>query len=412
MSRRSASKMARTAALLGGIVIGLAAGCQQRPDVVVPTLAQLPTVTPTETASRTPLPTWTFTPTNTLTPTTTPTLTDTASMTPTLTVTSSLTPTRTPTATSTPTTTATRTLLPTISPVPSNTLRPTLTHTNTRTFTPSPSYTPLPSATPVPSATPLPSETPLASPTTALPQIMQFSANFQSVTPNSPITLTWQAVADAARIDFISEQGQLVQSFAVATSGSYSAVVPGTFGRTVTFRLVVVRGGIEQAQPIFVNVVCPAPWFFGDASAISAGCASAPAQQVAGVYQQFERGFMMAFGLNGQQFVFGLANDGRYIAYASRWDGATLTPSTPPPGLLAPEGVFNWAYYNTNAPVGSWSAALGWATTASASSTRAVQFETSNAGNTPLYADSPVNAIFYFSVGAREGVPGAWQRVR
>jgi hypothetical protein len=249
----------------------------------------------------------------------------------------------------------------------------------------------------------------------AQPAIAQFGSTLGSVTPNSSLTLFWQAVGDLARIELVSAQGQVVQTTPVVPgpSGSLNVLVPGTFGRSVTYRLVVTRSGIDAVASVLINVTCTTPWFFGDGAAVpGSACAVGPAQQTDAAYQQFERGFMLAYTINGVQFVFGLTNDGRYIAYQSRWDGTTVRADQPPADRFSPQGVFNWAYYNTNAPIGSWASALGWAVTPAGSQPRSIQFEQSTQATPPFYADTPVNAVFYFSAGARDSAAGNWVRVR
>ena len=103
----------RLGVVVAALLLGLSgAACQGRPSIVIPTVAQLPTLTPTPSPRPTLPPTWT--PTFTWTPSLTPTLTPTPTTTPTYTDTPTDTP--TPTATETPTPTSTATF--TVSPIP------------------------------------------------------------------------------------------------------------------------------------------------------------------------------------------------------------------------------------------------------------------------------------------------------
>ncbi len=109
---------------------------------------------------------------------------------------------------------------------------------------------------------------------------------------------------------------------------------------------------------------------------------------------------------NGLNRVYGLqTSDSRYISYVSSWNGTTIKSDDPPSGLHSPEGVFNWAYYNTNAPVGSWNSAIGWATDESNDDARTVQFEQNS---TAFVIDAPGGIVFYFSGGDS----GTWTRIK
>ncbi len=372
------------------------------PDLnLIPTLAVLPSPVPTNTPSPT------FTPTLTPIPSATPTIMDT--FTPTLTFTPSETPSPIPTETFTPSLTFT------LSP----------TYTPTETFTPSPTFTFTPSDTPIPSATPtftitpsrtwtltpLPSNTalPTATPTSAGPQIVSFGADMSSVFPNTTIRLAWIATADSARIEQVSEQGALLQVYPVAPTGQFTLVVPGGFGRVISYRLIVQRNGIESQQTIPITVSCAFTWFFGDQYVPSnAGC-PVGATTSEGRYQPFERGVMIYVTANGLNRIYGVQNDSSlYVAVPNSWDGSTLNNSAAPSGRFMPQEMFNWAYYNTLAPIGSWNSALGWATSNIVNAPRTIQFETAVGGNNPFVIDAPDGAIYRFSGGDS----GTWARLR
>jgi|FLYN01.1.fsa_nt_gi hypothetical protein len=318
---------------------------------------------------------------------------------PTLAVLPSLTPSDTPTATATETDTPT----PTDTLTPTNTRTPTPTLSPTATLTRTPSITPTFTVTPTPTAT----FTPPATATPNTPQIISFTSSANNVQVNATVVLTWQAIGDTARIDQLNSQGAVTQTFPVSPSGQLSVVIPSNTGPQVIYRLVVQRGGQEVSTSVPITIQCAIQWFFGQPPAGSTvGCPTALGAIAAGNFQPFERGFMIFVTANGLNKVYGLqTQDNRYIAYTSGWNGSTITPDSPPSGLFSPQGVFNWAYYNTNAPVGPWNAAIGWATAPINNDPRTIQFEQNS---TAFYIDAPGNIVFRFSGGDA----GTWTRIR
>jgi hypothetical protein len=353
------SNLIRVAALFSVMML---AACQTQQDVsVLPTLAVLPSLTPSNTPTNTPL----------ASPTPTHTSTSTATNTATATTTISSTPTRTPTITNTP--------------------LPTATSTNTLTHTPLPTNTPLATNTPTLTNTP------------AGPQILSFTASATNVTANTSIVLTWNTIADSARIDQLNAQGAVVTSFAVVPSGSLPLSVPGNTGTLVVYRLVAQRGGQETNFSVAITVQCVTAWFFGNQFAPSgSGCPTGPQTNGVGSFQQFERGFMIYAAANNLNTVYGAQNqDARYISYLNGWDGSTVYTCFGTPSI-APQGIFGWTYCNTNAPIGGWSAAVGNAIGNADNSNRTVQFEDTGA----VYIDSPIG-VFRFS-----GAPGlTWRKI-
>lgn len=382
------------------LLLVVVAACTRPPaPQVVPTLAALPTATLTDTPTDTPVPTATDTPTSTLTPTDTatftPTFTDTPvpTFTPSLTFTASYTFTYTPTFTNTPT--------PTFTPSDTLTPTPTDTHTPTPTFTPT--YTPTSTAT----RTYTPS--PTLTPTVAGPQIATFISSANEAVVNSSVTLAWLADADSVVLEQLSQQGAVVQSLRVTPSGQYTAVATTTYGRTLLFRLTATRNGISTNRMLQISVMCQYTWFFGNQYAPpNAGCPVAGLTSD-GRYQVFERGLMIYVSANGLNRVYGLTYDGsRYLGYINGWDGATLDTSAPPSGRFMPQEMFNWVYYKSLAPVGTWNSAIGWATSGIVNQQRTIQWETNIGGTNPFYIDAPDGAVYRFSGGDT----GTWQRLR
>jgi hypothetical protein len=324
--------------------------------VVLPTVMVLPTLTPSDTPTKTPTPTVTPSVTNSPTPTFTSTFT--------------------PTATYTPSVTNTATLTPTFTNTPTPTV------TNTATVTPTP-------------------------PT---PQIISFTASATNVTANAPITLTWQTAADAARIEVLNAQTTVLQVFTVTPNGSLPVTVPGGQGSQIIYRLVASRGGQDVSQSIPIIVSCPIAWFFGNERApAGSGCPTAVGAIAAGAYQGFQRGVMIYTTANGANKVYGLQNQNKlWVAYTSAWDGTTVynCGGTPPPGAFAAQGVFSWAYCNTNAPIGTWydpNGAIGWAITGLDSGPRTVQ--TSDTGM--IFIDAP-GLVFRLNPGGPGAPNGSW----
>jgi hypothetical protein len=321
---------------------------------------------------------------------------------PTLMILPSFTPTNTPTNTPTPTPTPTHTLTPT----PTNTLTP----TNTFTFTPSATFTasitttftttPTFTSTPTSTAT----NTPPATATPNLPQILSFTASATTVQGNSSVTLTWNAIADTARIDQLNQQGSVIQTFTVVPNGQLPVTVPGNLGRVVIYRLAVQRSGQEVTLSIPITILCSQSWFFGDQN--TTGCPQAPALSGLGRFQQFERGYMVYVNANNMTTVYGLVNqNSQYISYITSWDGQTQysCAANPPNELLPPKSIFMWTYCNTNAPTGSWIQTLGWGTSDLNTDDRKIQYEE---GTGAFYIDSPIG-VFRFSGTAS----GTWTKV-
>ncbi len=369
------------------ILFVLFAACQPTvPVVVVPTLAVLPSPTATDIPTRTLLPTWTFTYTPTDTPTLTPSLTFTPSNTPTATLTPSDTYTPTPTITPSLTPSLTPTHTPTSTLTPS--LTPTFTPTFTETFTPTPSYT-----------------------ATLPAQIISFGANMTSVTPGASVQFAWSAQADTVRMEQYDQNNVLRQTIpALPTTGTITVVVPSNQGQALQYRLVASRLGVDTVQALTITVVCTTVWFFGDQYAPpGTGCPAAGGAVADGAFQRFERGAMIYVAANGLNRVYGLQNDSaRYVAIANGWDGSTLRADPAPAGLTMPERMFNWVYYNTLAPVGSWNSALGWAVSYADSGARAIQWEGTVGGTSPFFIDAPAGEVYRFSGGDT----GTWQRVK
>jgi hypothetical protein len=303
---------------------------------------------------------------------------------PTLSATNTFTPTYTPTPTSTPTNTLT----------PTSTILPSATLTFTPTVTRTPSITPTPTASPTNTLTP----TPTATHTPPAPEIRSFTANPMSGAPGTPVTLSWDSASDTGRIDQLNAQGSVVQTYSVVPTGTLVVAIPSGQGRSVTYRLTVARGGTETFRLLTVVVQCTIAFFFGNEFAPpDAGCPTAVGAVGAGLFQPFERGFMIYVNANAMNTFYGLqSQDSRYISYANGWDGTSThtCTGTPPSGLFAPlAGIFAWAYCTTNAPIGSWSSALGWATSVADTNNRTIQFED---GTGAFYIDSPIG-VFRFT---------------
>lgn len=340
----------RTAIMI--IALLILSACQGEAEVVeLPTLAILPTLEPSNTPTNTPTPTATDTPTST----------------------------PTPTSTASPTNTITKT--------------PTATYTATLTYTPSLTHTSTASATFTPTNTPIATNTPPA------PQIISFSASATTVAANSSITLAWNTVSDAARIDQLNQQGGVVQTFSVTPTGTLPVTVPGS-GKLVVYRLAAQRGGQEVTQSIAITVQCATSWFFGDQYAPpDAGCPTAAGAVGPGAFQPFERGYMIYVNANSLNTVYGLtSSDGRFISYPNGWDGVTTYScwGATGGGLVAPQSMFAWMYCNTNTPIaiqGSWGQAVGLATSAINNDNRTIQYED---GTGAFYIDGPNGVVFRF----------------
>ncbi len=376
------------------------AACQPQTQepVVIPTLIMLPSETDT------PIPSPSPTPTSTSTHTHTPTPTETATGTPPVIATSlALAATDTPTATATFTRTNTPTLTATATNTNTSTPSRTFTRTVTRTFTPT--------VTPTPTPTPSPTLTPTA--TIALPTIQSFGASATSVAPGTTVIFAWAAQGDTARLDQLTVQGAVVQSFPVPVTGQFPVIIPGNFGRQIIYRLAVQRVGQETTLSVVINVLCPIAYFFGDAFAPqTAGCPGGQPSSGAGAFQSFQNGVMVYVNaaVNGTPLnkIYGLTSDNLYVGYVNAWDGTSFRDENEPSGAFDPLQMFNWAYYNTLAPIGGWNSALGWGITSIDTSSRTIQYENGVGGTNPFYIDGPNGAVYRFSGGDN----GSWTRIK
>lgn len=373
------------------ILMMVLGGCQpETPNVVIPTLMVLPTEAPTDIPTETPTETATEipsnTPTETPTPTHTPTFTETATHTHTATFTASPTVTQTFTHTPIPT-------LPPPSRTPTFTITPTRRATNTRV--------------PTRTATPTPTETPTA--TIAMPRVINFGVSANNVIAGSTVTFVWNAEGESARLDHLNSTGAVLASIPVPISGQYSQVITSA-ERMAIYRLVAIRAGQETSSNVSVLVSCAVPFFFGDAIApTNAACPTEGARTGTGAYQVFERGLMLHVAATGINKVYGLVGtSSTYSGAGNGWDGSTLRNDPAPSGLVMPQDVFNWAYYNTLAPIGGWNSAIGWALAGIDNSQRTIQYEGAFGGGGAFYIDAPGNAIYRFSGGDS----GTWTRLR
>ncbi len=404
--------------------------------VVLPTLAQLPTETPTLEASPTAeaelsVPTELPTESPTETPTDTATLNpeqQTATAVIGLVLTREILALTPPTATLTeaPTETPIPTLTPSATPPPTETPIPTINpFVVTRTAaigaiqtrialsltppTAAPTPTPPPTDTPLPTATPPPTDTPAPTPTSAEPRILSFAASQLSGVVGAAIIYTWQAEADSARLETLNGAGQIIESIPVQPTGNATLLIPANAGRIISYRLVVGRAGIERSALLNVTVLCQFSYFFGDQFAPpDAACPIDFGAAGAGAIQNFERGIMIYVNANNRNEIYGMVNQGGlFIRRLNGWDGTTLDETEPPPGLIAPRQMFNWAYYNTLAPVGTWNQAVGWGTTEIDLSQRTIQFESNM---TRFYIDAPGGIVFRFTITGAD--IGTWARIR
>lgn len=326
---------------------------------------------------------------------------------PTALVIATFTPSITPTATDTATPTETATNTPTATNTA--TFTPSSTNLPTATFTPS--ITPTPTATHTPPAT----DTSTAEPTSSLPRIFTFTTSTDRAAANATITLSWGAESDITRIDEQNNAGAVLRTFSVTAVGQLPIVVPSNAGSVVIYQLTAQRGGQSVSRSLTVNLACPISWFFGDAlaQAHTNQCPINAAVTAQGSFQTFERGIAIYINANGANKVYGLeGSSGRYSGYTSQWNSsATSVPNIPPPGLLEPQGVFQWLYYNTSGPSGNWNTNIGWGTTNIDLSNRTIQYESTSDPNNltpPFYIDAPSGAVYRFSGGDS----GTWVQIR
>jgi hypothetical protein len=248
-----------------------------------------------------------------------------------------------------------------------------------------------------------------------VPRILSFTTSADNVAANTTVTLRWAADSDVTRIDEQNSAGTVLRTFSVTAVGELPVAVPGGAGRLVIYQLTAQRGGQEVKRSLTITVGCPIAWFFGDevAQAVTNQCPSNAAISGPGAFQNFERGRAIYVNGNGLNKVYGLeGTSGRYAGYTSQWNSsATPVPDIPPSGFLQPQGVFQWLYYLTGAPSGTWNSAIGWATSNIDQSNRTIQFESVQDPNNltpPFFIDAPGGAVYRFSGGDS----GTWTQVR
>jgi hypothetical protein len=237
---------------------------------------------------------------------------------------------------------------------------------------------------------------------------LAYGVNANNVPAGTTVTFTWQAEGDTARLDRLNADGVTLESFPVPVSGQYSQVIAGS-ARLVIYRLVVIRGSQEATANIPISVICQIPFFFGDAIApATAACPSEAARTGDGAYQGFERGLMIFVNVSSLNKIYGLSGDSLYAGFTNNWDGVTLREDPAPSGLVIPQQMFNWAYYNTLAPIGGWNSAIGWGIGGIDTGQRTIQYEGAFNGAGAFYIDAPGNAVYRFS-GSNNG---SWTRIR
>ncbi|MFN8376519.1 MAG: hypothetical protein U0694_27070, partial [Anaerolineae bacterium] len=247
------------------------------------------------------------------------------------------------------------------------------------------------------------------------PRILSFTTSADSVAANATVTLRWAAESDITRIDEQNASGTVLRTFSVTAVGELPVAVPGNAGRVVIYQLTAQRGGQNAQRSLTVTVACPVSWFFGDqyAQPYTNQCPANSSVSVQGAFQTFEHGVAIYINLNNTNKVMGLeVSTGRYAAYISQWNSsATPVPVVPPTGLLQPQGVFQWLYYATGAPSGTWNTSIGWATNNIDMTNRTIQFESTADPNNltpPFYIDAPGGAVYRFSGGDS----GTWVQIR
>lgn len=323
----------RLLVVLAWLSIGLVA-CQ-REEIVVPTVAQLPSITPS------------VTPTDTATPSDTPTPTATA----------------TATATLTPTVTATATA--------SHTPQPSATPTNTQTRTPTASPTSSTTPTSTATLTAIPTRTPAA------PTITLFQANLEAGDPGDPVILRWQADAETVRVERLNATNTIVETYQVDPVGAITLTLPDS-GDNATYRLTAERGGGQITRNIVVQLGanCNPSWFFNNAPT-DIGCPAGGSISATVTYQAFERGFMFRFQGAAVDRVCAVQFDRQlYSCYAPTSYSGTppVTPPSDPPNLREPIAAFQSAYYTQLAIGGFWYDTIGWATNDSIITNTPAQF--------------------------------------
>ncbi|MEQ8675982.1 MAG: hypothetical protein RLP44_23350 [Aggregatilineales bacterium] len=322
-----------------------------------------------------------------------------------------LTETATPTVTATPTTTNT----PTATATASNTATASATNTPTLTFTPSNTATATATATATNTSTATQTLTPVATNTPLPPTITSFTASATSVTAGTQITLSWQTDSDTAFIQRLNSQNAVVETTSVVPTGQIPITIPSD-ATLIYYRLVVQRGGQEAAQsiPINVTIPCSITWFFGNQFVTNGACPLGVEVSGVGSYQPFQNGLMVLVNANGQNRVYGLnLSNGQYAVYNNLWDGFTTYNcpcGAPPAGLFDAQGVFGWAYNNTNGTIGAWygPSGIGRATAGiDNAQTHTLQFEQNG---TAFYLRIPGYGVVRMS-GAQTGTIGTWTRV-
>ncbi len=350
--------MKRSALPMSLLLVALALlGCQPE-EIIIPTVAQLPTITPSFT------PTFTFTPSPTPTPTFTPTIT----------------PSSTPTPSFTPTFT------PTFSPTPTLTLTPVDTATFTPTFTPTFTLTP------------------------SGPMIYEFTADNYQMPAGSPTVLRWRGDGDTAVLEQINASGNVGQSWAVQPTGEQAVTIPLNQGLVVTYRLTVIRRGQPVSQSLAITVTCGGSWWFGGGIVSESTCPAGPPVVSNAQYQAFDGGRMIYLESGNQNYP---GNRVYVIFYSgNQWHayenvGSATATGSPPGGRYMPGSTILANVWETGVHNGqAVKDLLQYALVQNVDQQqRTSQVEQ---GGTAIYIDTPEGRLYRLT----GTVSGTWQQLR
>ncbi len=204
---------------------------------------------------------------------------------------------------------------------------------------------------------------PPATPAEDVPEITVFTINPSTVERGDAVTISWEIDGefDEARIMWQRSLYQESEQLAVVTTpdGSFTFNIPEDDWRLViTYFLEIVdtsTGVIVTQSTTELDVICPYAYYFSDSVRQSGTCPMSDPVTGEGVYQAFERGFMIWDGNQRQIFVMG----NTIMSFQDSWDGDDIVyQESPPDGLVQPLHGFGTVWVE-NRQVRDM---LGWAT--------------------------------------------------
>lgn len=185
------------------------------------------------------------------------------------------------------------------------------------------------------------------------PVISSFTVNPTTANLGDSVTVSWEieGAFEEARITSQLYWHHENEDLAVVTtpSGSFTFNVPDDWRLVTPYYLVIIDPSTNTEitrAVVDLEVICPYSYFVSDPGRQSGTCPLSEPVVGEGVYQAFERGFMIWDGTRRQIFV--LSDTGDVVPIPDTWDGGDVVfPEDPPPGLIQPLHGFGTVWVET-----------------------------------------------------------------